>query len=132
MLIQKYSTSERLACELVGLSRAAYRYMPLPRDDEEPLRAEVIRMAGTYGRYGYRFIAGMMRNAGWSQATASKVARIWREESLKIPQKQPPRGRLWLNDGSCMACEQRTLITSGATTLSLLEMRMGARSACSP
>ena len=43
--MQKYSTSERLACELVGLSREAYRYMPLPRDDEEPLRAEVIRMA---------------------------------------------------------------------------------------
>lgn len=102
MLIQKYSTSERLACELVGLSRAAYRYMPLPRDDEEPLRAEVIRMAGTYGRYGYRFIASMMRSAGWGQATTSKVARIWREEGLKIPQKQPPRGRLWLNDGSCM------------------------------
>ena len=98
----KYLVSERTACSLVGLSRAAYRYMPLPRDDEEPLRAEVIRMASTYGRYGYRFIAGMMRNAGWSQATASKVARIWREESLKIPQKQPPRGRLWLNDGSCM------------------------------
>jgi hypothetical protein len=39
--------------------------MPLPRDDEEPLRAEVIRMASTYGRYGYRFIAGMMRNSGW-------------------------------------------------------------------
>ncbi|WP_150114210.1 IS3 family transposase [Polynucleobacter yangtzensis] len=102
VLMQKYSTSERLACELVGLSRAAYRYMPLPRDDEEPLRAEVIRMAGTYGRYGYRFIASMMRNAGWRQATTAKVARIWRQEGLKIPQKQPPRGRLWLNDGSCM------------------------------
>ena len=83
--MQKYSTSERLACELVGLSRAAYRYMPLPRDDEEPLRAEVIRMAGTYGRYGYRFIASMMRSAGWGQATTAKVARIWREEGLKIP-----------------------------------------------
>ena len=102
MLLQKYSTSERLACELVGLSRAAYRYMPLPKDDEEPLRAEVIRMASTYGRYGYRFIAGMMRNSGWGQATTAKVARIWRQEGLKIPQKQPPRGRLWLNDGSCM------------------------------
>ncbi|MEA9602826.1 DDE-type integrase/transposase/recombinase, partial [Polynucleobacter sp. MG-28-Ekke-A2] len=78
------------------------RYMPLPRDDEEPLRAEVIRMASTYGRYGYRFIAGMMRNAGWGQATTAKVARIWRQEGLKIPQKQPPRGRLWLSDGSCM------------------------------
>ena len=85
MLLQKYSTSERLACELVGLSRAAYRYMPLPKDDEEPLWTEVIRMASTYGRYGYRFIAGMMRNASWGQATTAKVARIWREEGLKIP-----------------------------------------------
>ena len=66
--MNKYSTSERLACELVGPSRAAHRYMPLPRDDEEPLRAEVIRMASTYGRHGYRFIAGMMRNDGWGQA----------------------------------------------------------------
>ena len=59
-------------------------------------------MASIYGRYGYRTIAGMMRNSGWGQATASKVGSIWREEGLKIPQKQPPRGRLWLNDGSCM------------------------------
>ncbi|MBU3618190.1 IS3 family transposase [Polynucleobacter paneuropaeus] len=102
VLLQKYSTSERLACELVGLSRAAYRYMPLPKDDEEPLRAEVIRMASTYGRYGYRFIASMMRNVGWGQATTARVARIWRQEGLKIPQRQPPRGRLWLSDGSCI------------------------------
>jgi putative transposase len=85
----KYLVSERTACSLVGLSRAAYRYMPLPRDDEGPLRAEVIRMASTYGRYGYRFIAGMMRNAGWGQATASKVARIWREESRRSRKNNP-------------------------------------------
>jgi putative transposase len=100
--MDKYLVSERTACSLVGLSRAAYRYMPLPRDDETPLRTEVIRMASTYGRYGYRTIAGMMRNAGWGQATTARVARIWRKEGLKIPQKQAPRGRLWLNDGSCM------------------------------
>jgi hypothetical protein len=75
-----YSISERSACSLVGLSRAAYRYMPLPRRDEEPLRAEVIRMVIIYGRYGYRLIAGMMRNAGSGQATTAKVARIWRQE----------------------------------------------------
>ncbi|MBU3606989.1 IS3 family transposase [Polynucleobacter nymphae] len=102
LLMDQHSISERTACSLVGLSRAAYRYMPLPRDDEEPLRAEVIRMASTYGRYGYRLIASMMRNAGWGQATTARVARIWRQEGLKIPQKQAPRGRLWFNDGSCM------------------------------
>ena len=138
--MDKYLVSERTACSLVGLSRAAYRYMPLPRDDEGPLRAEVIRMASTYGRYGYRFIAGMMRNAGWSQATASKVARIWREESLKIPQKQPSRGRLWFNDGSCMRLRAThpnhvwSYVPQGfpSVILSLSEMPMVARSACLP
>jgi putative transposase len=31
-----------------------------------------------------------------------RVERIWRREGLKVPQQQPRRGRLWLNDGSCI------------------------------
>ena len=31
-----------------------------------------------------------------------RVQRIWRREGLKVPQKQRSRGRLWLNDGSCV------------------------------
>jgi transposase InsO family protein len=30
------------------------------------------------------------------------VERIWRAEGLKVPEKQPKRGRLWLNEGSCI------------------------------
>ena len=30
------------------------------------------------------------------------MQRIWRREGLKIPKKQRPRRRLWLNDGSCV------------------------------
>jgi hypothetical protein len=63
VLMQKYSTSDSLACELAGLSRAAYLCMSLPRDDEKPLRAEVISMAA-FGRFVYRTIASMMRSAG--------------------------------------------------------------------
>jgi putative transposase len=33
---------------------------------------------------------------------AKRVERIWRQESLKVPKKQPKRGRLWLGDGSCI------------------------------
>lgn len=58
------------------------------------LRAVVIRMASAYGRLCYRTIAGLMHNSGLAQATIAKVARIWRQEGLKIPQKQLPRGRL--------------------------------------
>jgi transposase InsO family protein len=31
-----------------------------------------------------------------------RVARIWRREGLKVPRRQPKRGRLWLADGSCV------------------------------
>ena len=31
-----------------------------------------------------------------------RVEKIWRQEGLKVPKKQPKRGRLWLNDGSCV------------------------------
>ena len=31
-----------------------------------------------------------------------RVERTWRREGLKVPAKQPKRGRLWLNDGSCV------------------------------
>ena len=33
---------------------------------------------------------------------SKRVQRIWRREGLKVPQKQPKRGRLWFNDGSCI------------------------------
>ncbi len=54
-----------------------------------------------YGRYGYRRIAALLREAGW-QVNDKRVERLWRREGLKVPSKQPKRGRLWLNDGSCM------------------------------
>ena len=69
--------------------------------DEGPLTAEIIRLASQYGRYGYRRITALLRNDGWV-VNAKRVERIWRREGLKVPQKQPKRGRLWFNDGSCV------------------------------
>jgi len=40
-------------------------------------------------------------NQGW-EVNHKRVEKIWRREGLKVPQKQPKRGRLWLNDGSCI------------------------------
>ena len=58
-------------------------------------------MAKQYGRYGYRRVTALLHAAGWS-VNHKRVERIWRREGLKVPQKQPKRGRLWLNDGSCI------------------------------
>jgi len=43
----------------------------------------------------------MLHGESW-QVNHKRVERIWRKEGLKVPQKQPKRGRLWLNDGSCI------------------------------
>ena len=43
----------------------------------------------------------MLRDAGWL-VNDKRVERIWRREGLKVPPKQPKRGRLWLADGSCI------------------------------
>ena len=58
-------------------------------------------MARLYGRYGYRKIAELLRRTGWL-VNDKRVERIWRREGLKVPSRQPKRGRLWLNDGSCI------------------------------
>lgn len=70
-------------------------------DDEAALTADIIALAIQYGRYGYRRITALLRNAGWV-VNVKRVERIWRREGLKVPTKQPKRGRLWLNDGSCV------------------------------
>jgi transposase InsO family protein len=61
----------------------------------------MIELATRYGRYGYRRITALLHKEGW-KVNHKRVERIWRREGLKVPKKQPKRGRLWLNDGSCI------------------------------
>ncbi len=65
------------------------------------MRKSVLRLALKYGRYGYKRITALLRTEGW-HVNHKRVERIWREEGLKVPQKQKKRGRLYLNDGSCI------------------------------
>ena len=85
---------------------------PVPRSDSiarrsarsrggERLTADIVGLARQYGRYGYRKIAALLRRAGWL-VNGKRVERIWRREGLKVPARQPKRGRLWLADGSCI------------------------------
>jgi putative transposase len=71
------------------------------RADEAALTEAIVRLATRYGRYGYRRIRCLLLDEGW-RVSVKRVYRIWRREGLKVPNKQPKRGRLWLNDGSCI------------------------------
>jgi len=62
---------------------------------------DITALATRYGRYGYRRITALLNERGW-QVNHKRVERIWRQEGFKVPKKQPKRGRLWLNDGSCI------------------------------
>jgi putative transposase len=75
--------------------------MPTQRNDEDAQTRAIIELASRYGRYGYRRVTALLKAAGW-QVGHDRVERIWRREGLKVPQRQKPRGRLWLNDGSCV------------------------------
>ncbi|MCJ2016860.1 IS3 family transposase [Methylobacterium sp. E-065] len=95
------NVSERRACRALGQHRSTQRKVPRGRDDEEALTADLIALAERYGRYGYRKISALLKAAGWF-VNDKRVERIWRREGLKVPAKQPKRGRIWDNDGSCI------------------------------
>lgn len=93
--------SERFACRVLDQHRSTQRKAPTAPDDEAALRVAIIDLARRYGRYGYRRITALLKAEGWA-CNHKRVERIWRAEGLKVPARQPKRGRLWLNDGSCV------------------------------
>jgi transposase InsO family protein len=97
----EFGVSQRRACLALGQHRSTQRKAPVGRDDEAALTADIIELARQYGRYGYRRITALLRRSGWL-VNKKRVERIWRREGLKVPAKLPKKGRLWLNDGSCI------------------------------
>ena len=93
--------SERLACRVLGPHRSTQRKAPPVPGDEAALREEIVALAKIYGRYGYRRVTALLQVAGWT-VNHKRVERVWRQEGLKVPRRQPKRGRLWLNGGSCV------------------------------
>ncbi len=93
--------SQRLACRVLDQHRSTQRKARRTADDEAALTQAIIDLATQYGRYGYRRITALLHAEGWC-CNHKRVERIWRSEGLKVPARQPKRGRLWLNDGSCL------------------------------
>jgi putative transposase len=99
---QALKVSQRRACSVLTQSRTTQRREIFPHSDEKQLTRDIIELATKYGRYGYRRITALLSQEKHWQVNHKRVERIWRKEGLKVPKKQPKRGRLWLNDGSCI------------------------------
>jgi putative transposase len=101
LVCKKLRVSQRRACRVLDQPLSTQRHIRKVPEDEERLVEQIIILASQYGRYGYRRITALLRNEGW-QVNHKRVERIWRQEGLKVPKKQPKKGRLWLTDGSCI------------------------------
>ncbi|MBA7489895.1 IS3 family transposase ISDsp2 [subsurface metagenome] len=92
-VLKTLKVSERRACRVLGQARTTQRHSPHIRNDEGRLVARIIKLATRYGRYGYRRITALLKQEGF-RVNHKRVERIWRREGLKVPKKQPKRGRL--------------------------------------
>jgi len=99
--ISVFGVSERRACRALSVNRNTVRSAMNKEEKDNGIRERIVALAEKYGRVGYRMVTSMLRNEG-EIINHKKVARIWREEGLKLPHKQSKKKRLWLADGSCI------------------------------
>ncbi len=96
------AASERRACAGLGQHRSTQRKTPQGRDDEEQLTDDLVAPVREHGRLGYRKMAALLRSTSGWVVNDKRVERIWRQEGLKVPPRQPKRSRIWPSDGSCI------------------------------
>lgn len=62
--------------------------------------ARMHELVREHPRYGYRRITALLRREGW-HVNRKRIYRLWRQEGLKVPQKQRKRRHLGHSGNSC-------------------------------
>jgi transposase InsO family protein len=83
-LSERYGTSQRRICRVLGRSRTVLRYRRSHRADEPALNREIKRLARRHPRFGYRMIHALLLRQGWT-INVKRVRRLWIELGLKRP-----------------------------------------------
>jgi len=87
-LCEGLTVSERRVCKVLGQYRSTQRHVAAVKSDKDALTSVIVQLASQHGRYGYRRVTGLLREAGW-KVNKKRVERIWRREGLKVPARQP-------------------------------------------
>src|SRR5580693_9897516 len=83
--------SQRQACRFLGLSRSTYGYQGRPPTSaQQQLRQRLRELTVKHPRYGYRRIAALLRQEGWTVGKR-QIQRLRRAEGLRVP---PTRRKL--------------------------------------
>ncbi len=103
---RKLGVSERRACGAVGQARSTQRDVGEEVDRDRVLTERMMVLCRENPRYGYRRVWALLRREGWA-ANKKRVHRLWKEEGLKVPDKQRKRRRLLLEGASENGCARR-------------------------
>jgi putative transposase len=101
---EKLKLAERRVCRAIGQPRSTQRYQAQQRNGEKALCDRMRELALRHPRFGYRRIAALLASEGW-RCNRKRIARLWRREGLKVPQKQHKARRLF--DGSSANASHR-------------------------
>ena len=126
--METFGVSERFACRVLGQHRSTQRKNAKKPDDETALTADIIALATWYGRYGYRRITALLREAGWI-VNFKRVERIWRREGLNHISSRREGGCGSMTDRAS-GCGPSIQTMSGLTTSSKIALTMGGNIAC--
>jgi transposase InsO family protein len=101
---RELGVSERKVCKVLGQSRSTQRYQPKLPDKDKPVIKDLLELHLKHPRHGYRRITIKLRERDWL-INFKRVYRLWRQEGLKVPQKQHKKRR---GDGSSAnACHRK-------------------------
>jgi putative transposase len=104
---RELGVSERRACKAIGQARSTQRYAGEKADRDRVLAERMMVLCRENPRYGYCRVWALLRREGWA-ANKKRVHRLWREEGLRVPDKQRKRRRLLLEGTSENGCTRRT------------------------
>jgi putative transposase len=87
--MEKFSLSERRACELNDIDRTSYRYEPRP-DRNVELRAKLIDLARKKPRFGYRRLGALLERNG-EAVNPKRLFRVYQKAGLGVRRREKKR-----------------------------------------
>jgi len=107
-LQQTFGAGQRRACRVVEQPRSTQRYERKRAVIDCALTADILRLAGSEPRAGYRTVTRLLRREGW-EVNPKRVHRIWKQEGLKVPAKRPQKRSRGNFENSCQKLKARRL-----------------------
>ena len=103
--IEGSGSSTAWACRALGLTRSGYYRSSRESVQSRRIRKELIELSLKHPRYGYRRITALLRRDGF-EINPKRVARIRREEGLKVSKRQKRTRRVGVSTAERLKAER--------------------------